>query len=107
MRRRIYVHDMMDCTNIPSLWGFAEWDLDPRPLPALYDDELWERYIKAQIELDALRNVVCNAMVHEPWDDVEKRLGFKANTMIHSDCEYGDDEYSAIEDELLENAKAR
>lgn len=107
MRRRIYLDPEsgpIDCTQRVSLWGFAPWDEKPEPEPALYDDALWDRYELAKRQLRAVENEIHDALVEEPLDEVEYRLGKEAGEIMYGDGDRNRERLNAIQDELLTNA---
>jgi len=76
MRRRIYEFDLSDVTDRPS-----HWDAD-HPDKALYDEALWEELVKARRHVDELETRVVQALIIEPYDDVEVALAHEAVIMF-------------------------
>jgi hypothetical protein len=113
MRRRIYCDPetgFEDCTARPSVWGFAEWNTNPEPPSVLRNEELWAEYERAEAVLAEVSGRVASALIEEPWDEVEHRLGNEHRAVMDADSVSGYahpiDRIDEIEDELAENAKA-
>lgn len=111
MRRRIYVDpegDLLDETERAYL--FRD---DDQPEPgqrfsicdrgALYNESLWARYVAACEVANDLRNKVCEALVREPYDEVERAV----RTEWNAADEYDAEQSHTWEAQLRENARRR
>lgn len=111
MRRRIYIDpegDLSDNTASPYLYD-VERDID-EPLGicrtgALYNESLWAEYEAARRRASELRRRVCEALINEPLDDVERSLHTRAKALL--DGGYNRDEMDRIKDAAMANAATR
>ena len=87
MRRRISIDPdgagLYDHTDRPYL--FDEDGPNSEYEGALYDEDLWRAYLDAEEAFRAATRAVCNALVDEPYDDVERELGAKARALLDTD----------------------